>query len=244
MADSTARNKRLWMRVAVGYAVCLHLFLGLLIFETDLVPKLKSGSSGEPLSHFQNMLIYHGWGDDSVPDNAVIFLGDSITQGLATAAVAPHSVNYGIGGETTTQLLEALPSYRSLNRARAIVLAIGINDIVGGKQKGLKERYNKIVGALPRGTPLVWSAVMPVKVATWMKMEQSDITEANREIKLLCEMRGNCVFVNTVGLLGDTNGQIVQRYYLDDGVHLSHDGYRQWISALKQAIDSPPGGKE
>ena len=39
--------------------------------------------------------------DSLVPVGATVFIGDSITQGLATSAVVPLSVNYGIGGDTT-----------------------------------------------------------------------------------------------------------------------------------------------
>ncbi len=37
--------------------------------------------------HFKNMLAYQGRMDSSIPDNSVLFLGDSITQRLAVTAV-------------------------------------------------------------------------------------------------------------------------------------------------------------
>ncbi|MGO9565931.1 MAG: SGNH/GDSL hydrolase family protein [Desulfomonilaceae bacterium] len=209
-----------------------------MIAKTDFIPKLKGkiGLSAPLDPHYQSMIKYHKWMDGNIPDNSVVFLGDSITQGLAVAAVAPYSINYGIGGETTAQLLDAVPYYKSLRRAKTLVLAIGINDIAQGKQNGLNERYKRIIAAIPHEVPLIWSSVMPVKVARWMKMNESDVSDANRTIKSLCERRGNCVFVDTHKFLTDSNNQIILRYFLDDGVHLSPEGYRQWIAALKEAM--------
>ena len=234
-----------------GYIIALHLLSIVLVAKTDFVPKLKVkfGMSAvlDPNPHFQRMVTYHRWMDELVPENSVVFLGDSITQGLATAAVAPYTINYGIGGEDATQLLEAIPSYRSLTRASAVVLAIGINDLGHGKKEGLKDRYRRIADAIPLEKTLIWSSVMPAKSA---KISSADIVETNRTIKTMCEERRNCIFVDTWSFLADANGLMISRYFLDDGVHLTPDGYRQWISALKQAMyhvpatqmqrDSPP----
>jgi hypothetical protein len=65
----------------------------------------------------QATLIAHSWMDPSVPGGVAIFLADSITQSLATSAVVPYSINYGIGSHTSEQMLQELPAYQSLRRA-------------------------------------------------------------------------------------------------------------------------------
>jgi lysophospholipase L1-like esterase len=216
------------------------LFSAFLIVKTDFIPKVKAklGVAATSSPHVSSMVRYHQWMDESVPDKATIFLGDSITQGLATAAVAPYSVNYGISGENTEQLLDAIPSYKSLTRARTIVLGIGINDLAQDMKTGLNDRYKKIVEVLPHKTLLIWSAVMP---ARHEKIAPSDIANANQVIKTLCANRGNCIFVDTWRFLADKNGQMINPLFLDDGVHLSPNGYKGWISALKQAIQDNVG---
>jgi lysophospholipase L1-like esterase len=229
-----------WKWITVGYLIVLHVISAVFIV-TDFIPKVKAnlglGVTVELCtnSYLLEMIRFHQWMDDSVPDRAAIFLGDSITQGLATAAIAPYSVNYGIGGEDTAQFIDAVPTYRSLARASVIFLEIGINDIVNIKQDvkiGLNERYQKIMKMLPDKTPLVWSAVMPVGRRGSVL---SEITDANNVIKTLCEKRGNCTYVDTWRFLADRNGKIIGRFFLDDGVHLSSEGYKAWIAALKQA---------
>jgi len=233
-----SRN-RIWKWAIVGYIIALHLFSVVLVAKTDFIPRLKGkfGMAGVPNLYVQNMIRYYLWMDELVPEKSVVFLGDSITQSLVTAAVAPYAINYGIGGENTAELLDAIPSYKSLDRASAIVLAIGINDLAQGMKEGLNDRYQRIVAALPRENTLIWSSVMPAK--GW-KINSLDIVEANRTIKTLCQKRENCVFVDTWSFLADANGQMIQHYFHGDGVHLSLDGYREWILALKQAIQHVP----
>jgi lysophospholipase L1-like esterase len=228
-----------WKWVTVSYLIVLHVVSAVFIV-TDFIPKVKAnmglGVTVEltPNPHVPNMIRYHQWMDDSVPDMAAIFLGDSITQGLATAAIAPYAVNYGIGGENTTQFIDAIPTYRSLERSSVIFLEIGINDIIEqGRKIGLNDRYQKIMKILPNKIPLVWSAVMPIKRRGILL---SDIIDANNMIKALCEKRGNCIYVDTWKFLTDMKGQMINHLFLDDGAHLSSEGYKAWIAALKQAM--------
>jgi len=226
--------------VISAYVVSLHVVVAVLLYKTDFITKaerkLGLRESTPWQAHYDTMMNYHKWMDENVPDNSIIFIGGSITQGLAVAAVAPYSVNYGIGGETTSQLLDAIPHYKSLLRAKQVVLAIGHNDLALGKKKGLNERLKKISETLPLEVPLIWCSVMPVKITFGQRITQSDIAEANCTIRSLCQKRGNCIFVETHALLADSQHQIIPQYFQDDGVHLSPHGYRQWITALRQAI--------
>lgn len=225
------------VKIIFVYMIVLHLFSVLLIIKTDFIPKLKSKIEfSAPASLYHTMIKFHQWMDDSVPVNAIIFLGDSITQGLATAAVAPYTINYGIGGLGTEELLDALASYKSLHRASAIVLMIGVNDLQYNKV-GLSERYAKILDALPQDIPLIWNGVMPAK---HNNINMSDIIDANREIQKLCLARRGCTFIDTSLFLVGNNGQIIESKFLSDGTHLSRKGYESWISELQMALKMLP----
>lgn len=223
-------------QVLMGYFIALHI---LLIIGTAII--VRSHLHGEPSNileqHLNNMLAFQRWADPQVPANAVIFLGDSITQGLATAAVTPYSVNYGIGGENTAQLLAALPSYQSLAHVSTIVLEIGINDYIQGIQDGIIDRYRNIVAVLPKENTLFWNAILPVRQDIVRLM---DLIDTNRIIKTLCEERKNCFYIDTWKFLTDKEGNIISEYFLDDGIHLSVKGYQQWILALQSALEHRP----
>ena len=235
-AESTARQAA-WKMTTLIWVVAVHLLLLFFIVKTQSIPKVITKLTNTNINadpYVSRMVNVHRWMDASVPDKATIFLGDSITQGLATVAIAPYSVNYGIGDENTAQLLEAIPSYKSLARANTIFLAIGINDLSHGQKLGLSDRYRKIVEALPAKTPLVWSAVMPAKSGN---ITLTDINQVNEVIKAMCVSRANCTYVDTWRFLAKDN-EINSHLFQNDGVHLNADGYEVWIVALRKALQA------
>lgn len=194
------------------------------------------------------MLAYHLRMDGSIPEGAVIFLGASNTQSLAVAAVTPVSINLGIGQQTTRLLLEAIPFYKSLHRAGAIVVSIGTNDILHDQAEGIEERLRQIDRALPANKPVIWSAIMPIRAAiSDKKAKEAWIQSANKLIKALCYARERCMYVDTWQLLANGQPPEAERYFSVDGIHLSDAGYRQWILGLKsglKAIGMPVHGEQ
>ena len=120
-----ARMKRIAIPV---YILLLHLALAALLVKTNVASRL--GLTAPPENpHIVNMRGIHAWRDQTMPDGAAVFLGDSLTERLATAAVASNSVNFGVSWQTSAQLLQSIP--KTLDRAGVVYLLIGTNDIVG-----------------------------------------------------------------------------------------------------------------
>ena len=230
---NTAQHSKLKQQLSLAYVLGLHLLVAVLIFKTDFIPKFKEKFFPQLTSsnaHGERMIFYHQAMDASVPAGASIFLGDSITQGLATAAVSPASVNYGIGFATSTELLENISRYQSLNRASVIFLMIGINDIRQGKTEGLTERLDAIATAMPNDVPLVWSGIMPVYSD---KIEPTQIESANRVIKVLCAAREKCAYVDTQEIFSSGGAGLFR-----DALHPNNQGYAKWIDALRAEYQS------
>ena len=217
------------------YIILLHFLLLISISKTNFITltKNKLGIKTTSNPFLQDMRIFHYRMDASVSNRAVIFLGDSHTQSLATEAIAPYSVNYGIGGQTVEQLLETIAGYHSLKRAKIIFLAIGTNDLNKLVQNSWATKFEQLLAALPPHIPLVWSSIMPMQ---HIMVSSQNIIEANHVIKTLCSQRQNCVYVDTWQFFTDTNGQMIKRYFLEDGIHLSPEGYHLWIEALQHAM--------
>lgn len=118
------------------YLLTVHALLIIVLLKSDFIDLVQnkletcnhSVQSSELTPHYHRMLEYHKRMDGNVLTGSVIFFGDSITQGLCVSAVASHSVNYGIGSDTTFGVLERLKYYRSINRADVVVISIGVND--------------------------------------------------------------------------------------------------------------------
>jgi len=175
----------------------------------------------------------HARMDAAVPDGAVLFLGDSHTCMLVTAAVAPNSVNFGINGLTSEQLLENMPIYRSMERARAVCIMVGTNDLLSGHAEGLKQRYAAILAQVPARVPVIFCSVPPL--TNRPERGFPDVDQKARAAALalrdVCAEDRRCRFVDVHALLDDAPGTLTA-----DGVHLSEAGCAVWIEALRSAL--------
>jgi lysophospholipase L1-like esterase len=185
-------------------------------------------------------LIYHLRGDGNVPKGAVIFIGDSITEGLCVAAVADRAVNYGIAGDTTTGVLARIPQYKSLQRAKAIVLAIGVNDLWRGQRtdEQILSNLRLILMQLPNKTPIVFSAILPINEQLEKDRYGGNkhITEINVQTVKLCAQFKNCHYFSSYDKLLGPDGQLAADYHVGDGLHISTQGYEIWIADMRKAI--------
>ncbi|MGE5297183.1 MAG: GDSL-type esterase/lipase family protein [Solirubrobacterales bacterium] len=198
-----------------------------------------TSQSPEITDYYRRMLRYHLRMDGNVPDGAVVFIGDSLTQGLCCDAVACPSVNYGIGSDTTVGVLERLSQYRCVSRASAVVLAIGSNDLDRRDDDQILENYQRVLMAIPRCVPVVCSAVLPVNESLLPASDQganARILGLNARLKALCAGDSRCVFVDAGSRLVDSEGNLSPSLQDGDGVHLNSDGNRIWIEELRAAV--------
>jgi lysophospholipase L1-like esterase len=178
--------------------------------------------------------------DENVPDNSVIFIGDSITQGLAVSAVANPSVNYGIGGDTTVGVLKRVQSYASLDRASVVVIAVGINDFSYRSNEKIFDNIKSIVKKLPISIPIVISAILPIdeKIIKEWSGYNSRIVMLNSKVKDFTDKSNRLFFVDIGDALVDNKGNFSDKYHVGDGLHLNSRGNDIWIGALQEVISS------
>ena len=234
-------------RIIYAYIVCIHLLLGVVLLKSYFFQcaEHKQGSSQaattqpEITQHFKRMLRYHARMDGNVPDGAVVFIGDSITQGLCVSAVAPSSVNYGIGSDTTVGVLQRLPAYKSINRASAVVIAIGINDMRLRSNEDILRNYSAMVEQIPKDMPVIFSAVLPLdqEIRDYWQGMNDRIKALNAELEGLTEKSENLFFVDAGAILVDDQGNLADEYHDGDGVHLNPKGNAIWIQHLQKAIE-------
>jgi len=231
---------------AVTYLVCIHIVVVVVLLKSDFLDRVErklgtfqTATRPEITEHYRTMLRYQIRMDGSVPEKAVIFIGDSITQGLSVSAVSPLSVNYGIGGDTTFGVLQRLPLYKSIGRASAVVLAIGINDIKRRSNDDIIRNYKKIIEQIPKRTPVVLSAVLPVDEKSrdeWHGRNQARTKELNLSLKKLAIAEDRVFFVDATPRIIDGSGNLAVEYHEGDGIHLNSRGYAIWIDVLRGGL--------
>ena len=226
-------------KVFISYVICLHILLITVLVKSDFIYKVRMRLQELPdeiTQHYRIMVAFHSRVDKNLPSGAVYFIGDSHTQGLAVSAISPHAVNYGIGNDTTVGVIKRLPQYKSLSTAGAVVLAIGYNDLRRRNNKEIAENIEKILNYLPAQTTIILCALHPIGT----KVNKSDsytqrIMELNSSLEKISRNYINVTFVSAFEALSD-KGNLISQYHLQDGVHLSKEGYAIWISKLANIL--------
>jgi lysophospholipase L1-like esterase len=243
--------KRKAALLLAAYVVGVHAFLCLVLVKSNFVTRLErkfgfgliSTTNALPnITDFYFIMIrYHERMDGNVPDGSSVFIGDSITQGLCVDAVAVPAVNFGIGRDTTDGVLKRLPKYRCLERASAVVLAVGINDLI--QEDGNDEaigNYRRILERIPTNAAIVVSAVLPVDEGLLSpenkKITNHKITNLNESLKAICARRARCTFIDVGADLKDKTGALSSAFHIGDGVHLNNEGYAIWIKGLRDGL--------
>lgn len=225
----------------IAYLIVLHLALGLVLMKSDFLQRVRSylGELPPELStHYHSMLAYHSLMDNQAPEGAILFIGDSITQSLAVTNIAPKSINYGIGSDTTLGVLQRLGVYKSLGRAEVIVLAVGLNDLKRRDPDAIVRNYAQILKRLPQDAGVIISAIHPVDEAKRGPQQSNRrIRQVNQGLERLASSDPRWVYTDAGRRLGDSRGNLKPAYHVGDGVHLSAAGYAIWTEALKAAID-------
>ena len=144
---------RRYGHAAVVYAVLLHVLVGVLVGKTDFLTRVgKRLGLVPPEEKVRRARALGGGAGAPRPADAgaaLVVLGDSIAEQIDASRLAGDAVNYGIGGDTVRTLLWRLPVLRSVEHARAIVVNIGVNDLMYTAHPGHRRRLPRTAYVAP-----------------------------------------------------------------------------------------------
>ena len=208
---------------------------------------------GKPPPHVGNGLAgmwrraHQQWQRTAASDvGAVVFLGDSITQGwnsLSNDFPNLHVANRGIGGDITSGVLYRLDAdVLSLNPA-AIVLLIGTNDAgddaeaedVANNTKLILQAIKKfnpnlkvvVCKIMPRGEVSPQGAPPPLA---------AKIQKINSLVEDYVKSEPQFAICDTWSAYADANGAASVLNFQDDLLHLNPTGYTVWKAALDPVL--------
>ncbi|MCB9937481.1 MAG: DUF1080 domain-containing protein [Planctomycetaceae bacterium] len=179
------------------------------------------------------------WSQQVAQDqNAVVFLGDSITQGWGPEFRGQFAgmklANRGIGGDTTRGMLIRLQQdVLSLN-PKAVVLLMGTNDLeIGLEPELISRNFAKVIQALKSHNsdmPIVVCQVFPSSAEK--KRPADKIKRLNELYSAAVKGDSQITVVDTWTLFATAEGDALPQYF-PDLLHLNADGYAKWASALR-----------
>jgi len=191
--------------------------------------------SGLPAKWAQRHKEWAGHGGED--RGAIVFLGDSITEGwhsLTNDFPRLHVVNRGIGGDTTRGVLYRLKADVLDLDPKAIVLLIGTNDVGNGADPDdVAANIRQILADIKAFNPHV-----PVVVCKVMPRYDRQIDRAGKLKKLNgeieAEIKGDPEFAlcDTWSPFADAEGHCLASEF-PDLLHPNEVGYAKWHAALE-----------
>lgn len=179
------------------------------------------------------------WAQDVAKDQgAVVFLGDSITQGWGAdfkqAFPGLKLANRGIGGDTTRGMLLRLQEDVLTLHPKAVVLLMGTNDIeVGVSAEAIGRNFQKIVAALKAHDvkmPVIVCRVFPSSATK--KRPKETIAAVNALYDAAVKNDPQVTVIDTYTLFANAEGDARAEYF-PDLLHLNAAGYARWAAALR-----------
>ena len=247
--------------IVAVYMVIIHIVLGYLIWDVYQLrfppasqqEKVRSNRSGkvsgsnvEPVlrKHYDKMLRYHMRSVKMVPDDALIFIGDSLVIGLCVDAVSPLSINYGIGNDTSTGVLNRiLYYYPAIESARGVVLSFGTNDHKTVSAADTLANIKRVLEVIPPDVPVMLSSVLPVDESKQSHLSgRADfVAELNRGLRSLVDQHDMVIFIDNDDTFDtDGDGRLDDGNHVGDGIHLNRVGNEKWAANLRAGLERLP----
>jgi len=174
--------------------------------------------------------------------NALVFLGDSITQGwgdVGSSFPGIKTANRGISGDTTRGVLIRLQEDVLALNPRGVVLLIGTNDIEEqAEPEVIATNLKLIVGALKQHSatmPIVLCRVMPSSPEK--KRPAEKIRKLNQLYADVMRDEPQVTMLDTWALFADVHGDSSLSEF-PDLLHPNTAGYGKWAKALRPILET------
>lgn len=175
------------------------------------------------------------------PAQAVVWLGDSITDGGEWSELFPEqkNLNRGISADNTFGVLYRLPEIIRRKPSKIFIL-IGINDIARNiPDSVILRNYRRIIETIQAQSPatrLFVQSILPTNDQFPQFKNHQHKTEhiryINNALQNLCAEK-KITLVNLYDAFLDAEGKLDNRY-TNDGLHLTGEGYLRWKEVLVQ----------
>lgn len=176
--------------------------------------------------------------DGQLSQKSVLFVGDSMIQGLAVSEVYPDSINFGIGTDTIEGVDRRIDEYQVVGNIDCLVIHVGVNDLLFGQSpaSAINDMYALLSGldSLPR---VFVGELLPVKkVKPKLEHVAPKILEFNTLLAFEIEKFSNVTLIKQHDVFLNEDGNARKSDYVNDGLHLSTKGNLKWAKHIKSQL--------
>lgn len=175
-----------------------------------------------------------------VKNGAIIFLGNSITEGGNWRELFDNNniLNRGIGGDITEGVLNRIDEIIR-HQPSKLFICIGTNDLAKGIQNAIIiQNYQSILETIQKESPttqIFVQSILPVGERVIFQHSNEKIIPLNQEIKSLCN-KLNVQYIDLYEDFTDVNGHL-NIDFTNDNLHLLGAGYEFWKTKIIQYVN-------
>ncbi len=202
-----------------------------------------SGEAPKPIPWAKEMEKFAAADEKHPPrPGGIVFAGSSsiVRWDLAKTmeGLEPKPVNRGFGGSQVSDLVQHLERAVLVHKPRVVVVYSGDNDVAAGKEvKEVVADYKKLMHNIHAALPEARIVIISIKPsrARWKLAEP--MSEVNAQVRELCEQSERSVFVDLWEPMLGEDGEPRAEWFVDDGLHLSDEGYRLWTKKVRPVVE-------
>lgn len=184
---------------------------------------------------------YDSWKVMKLPENAIVFVGNSITDmHVWTEAFGndPRVVNRGNSGGYSFEVLDNVESWVRFKPAK-VFIKIGTNDLgTDYREQSIADNISKTVKIIRRESPkteIYLQSILPAYDQKYKTLKTIQAT--NKLIQAIAEGNEKITYVD---LYSKMSGILNGSPYSLDRLHLEAYGYKVWVDAIKDYVGIEP----
>jgi lysophospholipase L1-like esterase len=170
----------------------------------------------------------------STPQQKIVFTGAStIARGDWSSYFGIPIDNRAVGGIESTELKNNIEGQVS-SKPNKVFISVGTNNVLNRHEGYVVSDIDLIVAKIKAASPatkIYILSILPVK----SDFSNTLIENLNNQIQSLCNIRG-VKFISLYNLFKDSSTIIKLNYYVNDGIHLSNEGYQVYADAVRSYV--------
>ena len=201
-------------------------------------------SAQQPADRWEKFVAAYEAADQASPPpkGEIVFVGSSTMRRWDVASYFPDLkiINRGIDGTELSDAVKYVDRLVLRHEPRLVVLYAGDNDVSVGKvseQVSVDfERFVRAVHARLPQTRILYIGIKP-SLLRWIQIDRMRL--ANQVIRAICERDDRLAFVDFDGLMLGWDEKPRKELFVEDGLHLSPQGYQLWTTWLRPYLATP-----
>ncbi|GGH23787.1 hypothetical protein FAZ19_17025 [Sphingobacterium alkalisoli] len=175
------------------------------------------------------------------PKDVNLFVGSSTIENWKTLSDDfPDQIvlNRGVSGTKTIDLYEFKDRLIDPYEPKQIFIYEGDNDIgLGWKTDAIVDQFKQLVEEVRLSKPDARIVFIAVKPSPRRLKDRIQVEEVNARIRTYLEARPNTGYADVYNPMLTADGQLIPRYYQDDGLHLTAAGYAVWKKVIEKFLE-------